>query len=245
LALGQFRPFFAKLITDGMKMNTDDFCLICLYFATYLLIGFWLWSTWYELDKIIYYWLDRSCYTPPESIKDCLFIFSFVAFLCTLLFSIKNILVFSILFSGYSLAVLLICCFYTNNEIGKAVDKCEAHLKKAIESLNKIHPEEEQQKNKEKYKACGKALTIIKKYWCDNLQYRYSEKKELTLEINKYFFCNWQFIRGFYILIGSLAILVFIIIGKIHQIPNWKTISYFCLSFLIFSLRNSYFNKTN
>lgn len=86
----------------GLPFEVMNCGYIALFAITFLLIFFWIWSTGKELN-LLFKWLDPERYEPPSGIRETLIILSIAVLLVVLLFTSRNPLLYSSIFSIYAL----------------------------------------------------------------------------------------------------------------------------------------------
>jgi len=105
---------------------------IALFVLVGLLVFVWIWATQKELDLLLE-WLEPKSYVPPSSMKETAMIVGEGVVLTALFFTARDPCVFSIVFTAYSLLVM-VSVMHLNRELRLAFADTEEHLAKTTES---------------------------------------------------------------------------------------------------------------
>lgn len=111
-----------------LSLNSFTFSYLTLFVLVMSLVFLWIWATQKELDQLVE-WMKPESYVAPSRLKETSMIVVEAVVLVVLLFSAKNPLVFAIVFTAYSLLVM-VAVIHLNRELLVAFDDTEKSLAK-------------------------------------------------------------------------------------------------------------------
>jgi len=126
---------------------------IAIFCLTGILIFLWIWATQRDFD-LLFKWLDPKDYSTPSTLIETLLIVGNGLFLCILLYSARDPLLYGSLFTVYSLAVL-ISDKYARSHVEKGISK----------SRERIEIELKKDENKERILPYVDGIEILEDYY--------------------------------------------------------------------------------
>lgn len=206
LALAGVMPFlsdFLKIFESIPRMQ------LILYSGTVVLLLLWVWSTWYELNHILYKWVDPKDYALPQGFLVVAMIAVMVCVLALLFVTVPKIDRYVAVFTIYSLCNLYTGGIYTQSQIAYAVQETK---KQASAEYSRI------------------ALDAIKDYWVKHLEpVKRTESIFFPYKVEqgwRSWFKNPYFIRLFICFAAGLALLPVPIIAKHVNSAILEQVSY-------------------
>ncbi len=114
---------------DRIRESWPDIMIICyvaLFALTGVLVWLWVWATRHEL-VILWRWLDPKRYKPPSDLRETAMITLLGVLLSALFFASRDVLLYTLLFSIYSIVNLFVN-HYLDKEVSSAVEKSRQRL---------------------------------------------------------------------------------------------------------------------
>lgn len=205
--IGMFVSEFQRILS--IEAILLDYLGLCLFLATGLLILFWIWATDKELD-MLFEWLDPGRYKPPSTVVETLLILSFAVLLITLLFAARYLLLYSIVFTIYSIVGLP-----TERHLTRQLKEAIAHSKNNLSSENQ---------NDERIVMYSRAVAVIEEYFITRPMRLRSWIVALISVSALCFAIYWKYSNTFLSGVISYSLLIFNIVWSEGLINYWRIV---------------------